>query len=104
MARKAKSVDDRQQTFGNEDDFYLDPHGQMTINRIDSPIGLKCQELIKAEMKVEEAREELEFCRKTFAKLMHDNNLKKITVLGKKVLYKEAKLTEAKIVIKGESE
>ena len=101
MAKKVKAVDSKQQTFGAPDDFYIDPYGQMTINKIDSPIGLKCQELIAAEMKVEEAKEELDFCCNTFMKMMQEYGLKKITVLGKKVIYQEPKLSEAKLVIKG---
>jgi hypothetical protein len=100
MAKKNKVLDEKQQTFGDDDDFYIDPHGQMTINRIDSPIGLKVQELMKAEMGVEKAKEEFDFCCVTMMKQMQAHGLKKITVLGKKVLYQEPKLSEAKIVIK----
>jgi acetate kinase len=104
MAKKNKITDEKQSTFGNEDDFYIDPYGQMTINKIDSPIGLKCQELITAEMKVNDAKEAFENCANEFMKVMQEHGLKKITVLGKKVVYQEPKLSEAKVVIKGQDQ
>jgi len=104
MAKKNKAADPRQNTFGNEDDFYIDPYGQMTINRIDSPIGLKCQVLIAAEMNVVSAKEKFEACANDFMEAMQEHGLKKITVLGKKIVYQEPKLSEAKVVIKGQDQ
>ena len=100
MTKKVKAVDEKQQQFGSPDDFYLDPYGQMTINKIDSPIGLLCQDVIRAEMEVAKAQEALEAMVKSFMKMMKDKGLKKITVLGARKLFSKLKATN-KPLIKG---
>ena len=90
--------------FGASEDFYLDPYGQLTINNIDSLIGLQCQDIIKAELELKKAQDTLDVQLAEVMKVMQERGLNKITVLGKTIIYKEPKLSEPKIVIKGSNE
>lgn len=102
MAKEKKQTGDT--LFGTDQDFYLDPYGQLTINKIDSPIGLQCQDLIRAEMEIEKAQARFDGLVEALMKVMQERGLSKIAVLGKTIIYKEPRLSEAKIVIKGASE
>lgn len=101
---KNKKQESGDTLFGEGQDFYLDPFGQLTINNVDSPIGLQCQEIIKAEMEIQKAKDVFDGLVNGFMETMQERGLTKITVLGKTIIYKEAKLSDPKIVIKGASE
>lgn len=99
---KKMTDDSTQQKFVKEDDapYYMDPHGQMTINKIDSPLGKLAQKLISAEMAVENAKEVFEDVCTEMMKEMQTDRIKKIKVLGRSIVYQDAKMTEPKIIIK----
>ena len=100
MAKNTKKKESGDTLFGSEDQFYLDPYGQLTIKGIDSPIGLECQEIIKANMAVIDSQSKLDGLLEKFMKTMQERGLSKITVLGKTIIYKEPRLSDPKVVVK----
>lgn len=104
MAKVKKQEPTGDTLFGSNDDFYLDPYGQLTINNIDSLIGIECQSIIAAEMAVEKSKQILDDMLAKIMVTMQERGLTKITVLGKTIIYKEPKLSEPKVIIKGSNE
>lgn len=100
MAKKIKKEESGDTLFGSDDQFYLDPYGQLTIKGTDSPIGLECQEIIKANMAVIAAQTELDQRLEKFMKTMQERGLTKVCVLGKTIIYKEPKLSDPKVVVR----
>jgi hypothetical protein len=92
-------------------DFYVDPSGQMTINKIDTPMGKLAQRIIRADIEINKITSE---CDRQIEKIMRERSedeevmmsemkklgSKKITVLGKVIVYKLGKPTHDCLEIK----
>ena len=104
--KKMKSAE-KQQNFVKEEqdkmDFYVDPYGQMTINRIDTPLGKLAQRIIQAKIDIRRLEEQMVEDEDVLMKEMKNMKPKavsKIKVLGHQLVYQEARTTAAKLIIK----
>jgi hypothetical protein len=97
-----KPAKDAQQTFIKPDDrdFYIDPYGQMTINKIDTPLGKLAQRIIQGQLDTRRIEEQMTEDEDVMMKEMKKQKVQKIKVLGHQLVYQEAKTACAKLVIK----
>jgi len=93
---------EKQDSFIKNDDkpFYIDPYGQMTINKIDTPIGKLAQRIIQAQLDIRRLEEQMTEDEDVMMKEMKTQKVTKITVLGHRLVYQEAKTTAAKLIVK----
>lgn len=97
-----KAHKDKQQTFIKDDDkdFYIDPYGQMTINKIDTPLGKLAQRIIQGSLDIRRIEVQMTEDEDVMMKEMKKQKVTKITVLGHRIDYQEAKTTNPKLIIK----
>lgn len=98
----AKKQPTLQQTFIKDDDkpFYIDPYGQMTINKIDTPLGKLAQRIIQAELDMRRLEEQMTEDEDVMMKEMKKDKVNKIRVLGHTIIYQPSRTTNEKLIIK----